>query len=122
MKNRGSSIARSDANQPRQAVWSARASVVESNGVDDQIPTEASTPPASEIGSDQSPIEDTTANADSVPWRDDAQLNTHLHDRWRSVGDLRVARRSRSRRLGLCLAAVIGLVVVLTGRGVRRSV
>jgi hypothetical protein len=62
----------------RQGVWSARASVVESNGVDDQIPNEASPPPASEIGSDQSPIEDTTTNVDSVPWRDDAQLTTHL--------------------------------------------
>jgi len=110
------------AQEPRPTVWSAPASVVGSNGVGEQIPSEESPGPVSEIGSDQSRVEGTTADVDSVPLRDRAPLNTQRRGGWRSVDDLRLARRSRGRRLALCLGAVVGLVVLLTGRGTRRSV
>ena len=122
---------------PREAVWSGQGlSAVESNGVGDHIPGETSAASVSEIESDRPPAEDATAEGpaedntaesasesvlvDPVPLRDDAQPGMQ-HDRSRSVVGLWIARRSRSQRVAfLCLAAVIGLVVVLTSRDLRR--
>jgi hypothetical protein len=106
----------------RPSVWSARVSVVDWNGPGDQIPSEESPRPVPEIGCDHSRVEGTIANVDSVSSRDHARLDTQHRGGRRSVDELRLAHRSRGRRLALCLVVVIGLVVLFTGRGIRRSV
>jgi hypothetical protein len=113
--------------EPREARWSGPASAVESNGIGDQIPSETLAAPAPEIDPDRIPAKDTTAvlvaappEAIEVPMHADA-LPGAQYDGWRSVVHLWIARRSRSQRVALvCLVAAIGLVVLQTGRDLRR--
>ena len=109
------------AEEPRQAQWSPRASVVESNGVGEEILNQASPPSGSETSSDQSAAEDTIANVGWVPLRDHAQAGPQQRDGRRSVDDIRPGRSSRRRWVTfVSLSAVIGLVVSLSRRGIRR--
>ena len=115
-----SDVSHEVAQEPREAVPSAQTPAAESNGVCDEIPGEASAAPVSEIDSDQSETEDTTANLDPVPPRHEAQPGAQ-HDGSRSVVGLWLEHRSRRQRVAfVCLVAFIGLVGVLTGRGLRR--
>jgi hypothetical protein len=108
--------------EPREALPAEDASGVESSGADDQIPGEASTAPIYEIDSDRGSAEDTSANADPASLRDRDQDGAQRNGP-RSFVRAWMARGSRSQRLALvCLVAVIGLVVVLTGRDVRRYI
>jgi hypothetical protein len=108
------------AQEPLEALGSGQASAVESNGVGDQVPDQTVPAPVAGIDPDRPAAEDTTANVDLIPPRYDAQPGAQ-HDSRRSVVGLWFARRSRSQRVALvCLVAVIGLVVVLTGRDPRR--
>jgi hypothetical protein len=115
-----SDVSHEVAQEPREAVPSAQTSAAESNGVCDEIPGEASAAPVSEIDSDQSEAEDTTANLDPVPPRHETQPGAQ-HDGSPSVVGLWLEHRSRRQRVAfVCLVAFIGLVGVLTGRGLRR--
>jgi hypothetical protein len=108
--------------ETREALWSEDASGVESNSAGDQIPGEASTAPIYEIDSDRGSAEDTSANVDPASFRDRARPGAQRNGS-RSVVRVWMARGSRSQRLALvCLLVAIGLVVVLTGRDVRRYI
>jgi len=104
--------------EPRQAQGSPDASVVESNGVGDRIPNQASPLHVSESGSDQSPVAAAVTPVGWVPPRTHAQPGTGQQDAWRSVDDHKGGRRSRRQRVTfVCFCVVLGLVVVVSRHG-----
>lgn len=111
---------RQSVRESRETQGSPDASGVDSSGVGDQMPNQASSLPVSEARSDQYPAAVTVTHVDWVPPRGHGQPGTDQRDSWRLVDDFRRGRRSRSHTVTfVCSSVMIGLVVVLKRRNRR---